>query len=219
MTSEQTPDQPTTPVENPSWPARLAQWPAWRLFLIALAVGLTASLLWQYLHRAKTDFFTAATEQATTDDGSAVILPAPVSPGNDSGILGIQLPSVAERARRDEQRIKPVSPSTDQSALADSNANPNQPVELSVPVAVFSPAPQYPIEALRSGEEGTVLVLVTVDAAGLPSDLVIEKGSGSRALDHAALAALRRWRFQPALRQGVPVGGALKIPVNFKTDR
>jgi len=39
--------------------------------------------------------------------------------------------------------------------------------------------------------------------------------SGSRDLDRAASDAVRRWRFQPAQNNGVPVPGSLEVPFDF----
>ena len=75
--------------------------------------------------------------------------------------------------------------------------------------------PQYPLRALRSGIEGTVLVRVEIDAQGKPTQVDLEHRSGNRDLDRAALSAVRGWRFQPALRDGKPAASAVQVPVDF----
>jgi len=50
---------------------------------------------------------------------------------------------------------------------------------------------------------------------GTPGEVQLAESSGSASLDEAALAALRRWRFQPALRDGQPVLAWVTVPVIF----
>lgn len=85
-----------------------------------------------------------------------------------------------------------------------------------VPLAGQTPPPRYPSGALRRGEGGTVMVRVEVDASGMPAGVALVQRSGSRDLDRAAMEAVRRWRFQPAQRDGRAVSGSLVIPVDFK---
>ncbi len=79
--------------------------------------------------------------------------------------------------------------------------------------------PEYPPAAARVQEEGTVLVRVQVDASGNPSEVSIARRSGSRELDRAALDAVRKWRFRPAIRGGRPIASVAEVPVEFKLDR
>lgn len=67
------------------------------------------------------------------------------------------------------------------------------------------PPPDYPAVARRRGEEGRVLLSLSLDAAGRIGDARVITGSGSRWLDEAALAAVARWGCRPATRQGVAV--------------
>ncbi|MCF7750957.1 energy transducer TonB [Bacillus subtilis subsp. subtilis] len=79
-----------------------------------------------------------------------------------------------------------------------------------------APPPAYPIAAIRNHEQGTVLLRVRVEADGRASSVVIERSSGSRALDNAARQqVLRQWRFVPAKVNGqlVPADGL--VPVSF----
>ena len=75
--------------------------------------------------------------------------------------------------------------------------------------------PRYPSQELRQGIGGMVMLLVTIDASGNVLDVKIEKSSRNRNLDRAAMDAARKWRFNPGLRNGVKVGGDVRVPVNF----
>lgn len=80
--------------------------------------------------------------------------------------------------------------------------------------------PAYPLLALRSGVQGTVLLKVLVDADGKPVQVVIERGSGSRLLDDAARKhVLTAWRFHPATRNGHAIQAWALVPVRFALNR
>jgi protein TonB len=78
-----------------------------------------------------------------------------------------------------------------------------------------NPSPEYPLEARRHHQEGTVMVSVTVDPNGRPSAVELSRTSGFPALDEAALSAVHTWHFEPATDGGVPVVGKVVVPVRF----
>jgi periplasmic protein TonB len=95
-------------------------------------------------------------------------------------------------------------------------ATPSGPISLST---LFAPAPRYPTTSLRAGEEGIVILLVRVDAAGLPVDISIQKSSGHRELDRAAKKhVLDTWRFHPAMHLGSAIPALALVPVEFKIN-
>ena len=72
------------------------------------------------------------------------------------------------------------------------------------------PDPIYPASARAAKQQGTVRLLVTVEASGIPSSVAVTTSSGSGALDSAARDTVsRRWRW--------PAGSVRKfvIPVRF----
>lgn len=83
------------------------------------------------------------------------------------------------------------------------------------PIPGQTPSPAYPTRALRRGESGTVTVRAEIGRDGVPVAVDVERSSGSRALDRAAEEAVRRWRFQPALRDGQPTTGTVVVPITF----
>ena len=83
---------------------------------------------------------------------------------------------------------------------------------------VANPAPRYPFSARRRGQEGRVVLRVEVDPAGHAADVTVAHSSGVSVLDRAAAEAVRRWRFQPARRGGVPVVGRIEVPILFRLD-
>jgi protein TonB len=65
---------------------------------------------------------------------------------------------------------------------------------------------EYTEEARAAGIEGRLVLKVTVDASGLVSDVVVV-ASVDPALDAAAIATVKTWRFKPAVACGKPVAG------------
>ncbi|QXM25468.1 TonB family protein [Elioraea tepida] len=76
--------------------------------------------------------------------------------------------------------------------------------------------PVVPLEARQRRIEGTVVLAVTVSAAGTPSAVDVLRSSGHLLLDRAAQEALWQWRFDPARRGGVPVEEQVAIPITFR---
>ena len=73
----------------------------------------------------------------------------------------------------------------------------------------------YPIIALRSHEQGTVMLRVLVGADGKAQAVEIDRSSGSHALDVAARDAVRHWTFKPGMRAGVAYAAWAVVPVSF----
>jgi protein TonB len=79
-----------------------------------------------------------------------------------------------------------------------------------------SPPPEYPRAAKRQRHQGTVLIWVEVSIEGTLQALGIEKSSGYRSLDQAALSAISRWGFIPAVEDGRPVPGRTEVSISFQ---
>jgi periplasmic protein TonB len=95
-------------------------------------------------------------------------------------------------------------------------APPSGPISLSTE---YAPAPRYPALSLRNGEQGTVLLLVKVDATGKPIEVTLKKSSGYRELDKNAIKhVLATWRFHPAMHQGIAIPALALVPVNYSIN-
>ncbi len=81
------------------------------------------------------------------------------------------------------------------------------------PHPLASPPPAYPRSARRAGISGTVAVLVQVHGDGAVAGTSIYRGSGDGALDQAAAAAVRRWRFSttPGLAAGTTMTVIVRV--------
>lgn len=88
-----------------------------------------------------------------------------------------------------------------------------------MPIPGQSPPPTYPPAALHRGDAGSVVVRVDVDATGRAYGVTLVQRSGSRDLDRAAMEAVRRWKFTPAVSNGQPVTGSVEVPFDFTPGR
>ena len=86
--------------------------------------------------------------------------------------------------------------------------------------------PEYSKEARKKKFNGIVLVGLTVDANGEPTNLHIVRSASDKAdeanrdaalsLDQKALDCVQKYRFAPATYQGKPVPFDLNVEVNFQ---
>jgi TonB family protein len=74
----------------------------------------------------------------------------------------------------------------------------------------------YPNLLREAGIGGTVRLLVRIDTHGRVLEAKIERSSGYRALDDAALKVSGILRFHPALNRDTPVSVWVRIPVTFQ---
>ncbi len=78
--------------------------------------------------------------------------------------------------------------------------------------------PSYPLRARRNGWEGLVVIRIDVDSRGKITAGSVVQSSGHRALDDAALAAVRRAGFAAARRAGSPVASTILLPIRFSLN-
>jgi protein TonB len=62
--------------------------------------------------------------------------------------------------------------------------------------------PVYPVEAEIRGEHGSVVVVIHVSENGVATGAHVLESSGYTLLDRAAVDAVRKWRFHPAMKEG-----------------
>lgn len=87
---------------------------------------------------------------------------------------------------------------------------------LSEPKVVEKVNPVYPEEARAEKVQGVVVLDVTVDTGGGPSDVKVTKDPDPR-LSQAAVDAVKQWRFEPArTAKGDPVAVVYTVTVAFK---
>ncbi len=83
---------------------------------------------------------------------------------------------------------------------------------------LYSPAPEYPPEALSARLTGRVVLRVAVDREGRVTRAAIYRSSGVPSLDASALATVRRWRFEPMQDAGAAETTELGVPIRFRIE-
>lgn len=102
------------------------------------------------------------------------------------------------------------------------------------PAAVAAPAPgprqiapsavryqklpelHFPALARRAGEQGTVVLRITVDASGRLKHASVHRSSGFERIDQAALQDIRSARFVPYMEDGKPVEWQTLAPLAYE---
>lgn len=87
------------------------------------------------------------------------------------------------------------------------------------PVALDPETPvRYPLALYQQRISGTVLLRLFVDETGAvkPESTKVLESSGYPALDSAALAAVPKLHYAPALRNGTPVASLFTQPIHFR---
>lgn len=82
--------------------------------------------------------------------------------------------------------------------------------------------PEYPTMSKRLGEEGSVILLLTLDAEGRVTEASVDTPSGFERLDEAALKEAKRprqWRFLPGSINGKAAPMQFKFRVVFKIEK
>lgn len=85
------------------------------------------------------------------------------------------------------------------------------------PEAIGEVKVPYPEEAKRAGIEGTVNLRITVDFEGKVTTVTLISGPGY-GLDEAALAAIKRFKFKPAMKAGEAVSTTITYKYTFLLD-
>jgi periplasmic protein TonB len=73
--------------------------------------------------------------------------------------------------------------------------------------------PEYPVNALRTRIQGSVVLHVTISKAG--DVLTVELITGHQMLAPAAIEAVKQWKYKPFLLNGLPVEVDTQVLVQF----
>jgi TonB family protein len=96
---------------------------------------------------------------------------------------------------------------------AVSNANTG---EKQLPRISKNQDPKYPSLLLAKGIGGVVRLRVLVNQNGLVDQLSVDRSSGHKSFDDAAIQAVRVWEFDPAVEEGKTVSMEIIVPIRFK---
>lgn len=142
--------------------------------------------------------------QAELLRGTTVVGSPQMVMGDRGGSIAIKQEAKADSASRD-----PDAPASIVASVK---------VEAGKGTAMVGAVPRYPDGLAEAGFEGTVILRVDVSAEGRATRVRIEESSGHAALDESARVAAYQWRFNPGMKDGVPVAGEMLVPVKFDAD-
>ena len=196
---------------------------AWWLIGGAFAAGLLLFLIVWYGKRDEFDFYRAEPSPRSVEGQVLEPLPAPLPAGEDASEFDPTAPT-GTSAGRIEPAAGTAAPGSDETVPGVSSGtslppSPGAIGDATSPRVLSAPAPDYPRAALRAGASGDVVLRIEVDAQGRPASVEVERGSRHRALDRAAVQAVRGWRFEPAMRDGQPVAGTVQQTIRFDPPR
>lgn len=86
---------------------------------------------------------------------------------------------------------------------------------------LYRTQPNYPIPAQQKGLEGWVLLKYDDDTSGTLSNIAVLNSEPKRIFDREAVRALKKWKFKPAMTNGMPIASAgqtVKIEFNMDQD-
>ncbi len=102
-------------------------------------------------------------------------------------------------------------------AMPSSGSAPGGPVRVGgnirAPTKTYTAEPLYPPTPRAAGVQGVVILDVTVAEDGTVSNARVLRSIPL--LDQAALDAVRQWRYEPTLLNGVPTSVIMTVTVNF----
>ncbi len=85
------------------------------------------------------------------------------------------------------------------------------------PVPVRTIAPEYPAAMRANGTSGVVFLACEIDDKGTVTDAKVAKTT-NEAFNDAAVAAVTKWKFRPAQKDGKPVSIRITLPVKFTSE-
>ena len=89
--------------------------------------------------------------------------------------------------------------------------------DIEPPIPVRTVAPDYPADMRASNTSGIVVLGCDIDDKGVVTEAKVTKTT-NEAFNQAAIAAVAKWKFRPAQRDGKPVAIHINLPVKFTAE-
>jgi protein TonB len=112
----------------------------------------------------------------------------------------------------EKPKVAPPPPPPPKDVVVPPRQNPRSPIA----------QPEYPTMSRRLGEEGAVVLLLTLDEDGRVTEATVDTSSGFERLDEAAVKEAKRprnWKFVPGTVNGKPAPMQFKFRVVFKIEK
>jgi periplasmic protein TonB len=131
--------------------------------------------------------------------------PVLAKPQLDQPNLDVQIPDTPPEVDVPVETTVAPPDATPTDAISDANLAVTRRIE-----------PTYPSASRRAGEQGTAVFSVLVDPSGHPQTVKVQTSSGYDRLDQAAMEAIRKWMFNPAVRDSQKVQAWTSVRVKFQ---
>lgn len=107
---------------------------------------------------------------------------------------------------------------TDKETIGAGDGRQSQDTDFQVdhlPVKIYAPNPEYPLQARRNNWEGVAVLKILIETDGFVRKVTVLQSSGYELLDRAAVKAVKRWRYRPALVNGIAVARQAQVRIKF----
>jgi periplasmic protein TonB len=186
------------------------------IFIAVLAVHVVAAAAMLQQRQARTVTGEQTIEAFLIVDSPRPVAAATVPLALKAPVVELVAPEIQVTIATAPVLIPAEVPAAHPPAIAASTTSGESPLRVITPADYLrSPAPRYPPLARQLRQQGVVMVRVTIAATGEPMQVQIEKSSGFRLLDEAALDAVRKAWFRPMVESGTAHVAAALVPIEF----
>lgn len=98
---------------------------------------------------------------------------------------------------------------------AETAATPRDMIPATDVVPLSLDPPEYPAQARRRNQQGSVVIEFTVNIAGETEDITVVSANPPRVFDREAIRAVSRWKFMPATENGQAVPQRIRHTIDF----
>jgi TonB family protein len=129
-------------------------------------------------------------------------------------LLALGGTGVAQSSPGEESSVNKTPPATSEPRIVNGQLVYKVGPGVTPPRAKFSPSPEYSKEARKAKYQGTCVLWLIVGADGNPTNIRVARTLG-KGLDEKAIEAVKRWKFEPAKKDGQPVATEINVEVSF----
>jgi TonB family protein len=140
--------------------------------------------------------------------------PAPGTPNNPNASEESAQTSQSDKQTPQDDARANTKDNAETSPAAQSIAQISDPY-VDPPRLIRGPNPKYPKDACNVGHQGTSVLSLVVGIDGHPRDVAVVRPLDPE-LDDSAIAAVSKWRYQAAERDGEPVEVSVHARVRFR---
>ncbi|GLQ49288.1 energy transducer TonB [Dyella flava] len=155
-----------------------------------------------------------AAQKAATDKAAADQAAAQKAAADKAAAQAALVAQQQEKAKEEQEAKAKEAATTTETASATNAAPAGGETRDAIPISTIRP--RYPATALRNSQEGWVDVQYTVNVDGSVSDITVVSAEPRHVFDGAAMDALRRAKFSPALRDGEAIASQQQKRIEFK---